>query len=96
MSSVSDPSPVPQAVRYPFRSLMSVVVAWVLAVYASLALVGPFLTDIVLGLVALAASWVAVFLAWRWMGPGILRWVAAVAAGWLTFQVTVWAFFHFT
>jgi len=73
-----------------------VLAAWALAVYASLALVGPFLTAIVLGLVALLASWVAVFLAWWWMGRGILGWLAAVAAGWLTFQVTVWSLIHFS
>ncbi len=82
-------------VRHPVRSLVAVLAAWVLAVYASLALVGPFLTAIVLGLVALAASWVAVFLAWKWMGRGILRWAVAVVAGWLTFQVSVWSIFHF-
>ncbi len=74
---------------------MAVLAAWVLAVYASLALVGPFLTAIVLGLVALAVSWAAVFLAWKWMGRGILRWVVAVVAGWLTFQVSAWSIFHF-
>ncbi len=70
--------------------------AWFFALYASLSLADTLVSALVTGFVALAVSWVAVFLAWRWMGPGILRWVAAVAAGWLMFQVTVWAFFRFT
>jgi len=75
---------------------VAVVAAWMLAFYAALSLADTLVGAIISGAVALVASWVAVFLAWWWMGRGILGWLAAVAAGWLTFQVTVWSLIHFS
>lgn len=82
--------------RRPSRAVVAVVAAWMLAFYAALSLADTLVGAIISGAVALVASWVAVFLAWWWMGRGILGWLAAVAAGWLTFQVTVWSLIHFS
>ncbi len=74
---------------------MAVLAAWFFAFYAALSLADTLLWALSTGFVALVTSWVAVFLAWKWMGRGILRWVAAVVAGWLTFRVSVWSILHF-